>query len=48
MSAKGLNAVFSADTSPFSLLNMEMLKKFKMGSAMALFAWYSLGQDSRE
>jgi hypothetical protein len=39
MSVKGFNAAFGADTSVFSLLNLEMLWKFKIGSAMALFAW---------
>jgi hypothetical protein len=39
MTIKGLNAAFGVDTSVFSLLNIEMLRKLKVGSAMALFAW---------
>jgi hypothetical protein len=39
ITVKGLNAAFGADTSVFSLLNIEMLRKFKVGSVMALLAW---------
>ncbi|KAI9779693.1 MAG: hypothetical protein M1839_007191 [Geoglossum umbratile] len=39
VTVKGLNAAFGADTSVFSLLNFEMLQKFRIGSSMALFAW---------
>jgi hypothetical protein len=39
VSVGGLNAAFGADTTVLSLLNLEMLRKFKVGSAMALFAW---------
>ncbi|KAI9767275.1 MAG: hypothetical protein M1839_004541 [Geoglossum umbratile] len=39
VTVKGLNAAFGADTSVFSLLNFEMLRKFRTGSSMALFAW---------
>jgi len=39
MTARGLDAAFGADISIFSLLNIEMLRKFKIGSVMALFAW---------
>lgn len=46
MTVGGLNASFSADSSPFALLNREMLKKFKVGSVMAFFAWYDLGIDT--
>ncbi|OCK93566.1 uncharacterized protein K441DRAFT_564791 [Cenococcum geophilum 1.58] len=34
------NSAFSADTSFWSLLNFEMLRKLRTGSAMALFAWH--------
>lgn len=35
----GLNKAFSVDTSPSSLLNWEMIQKFKVGSILGLFAW---------
>jgi hypothetical protein len=34
-----LNAAFSADSSVFSLMNVEMIKKFKIGSSMAALAY---------
>lgn len=34
------NSAFGADTSVWSLLNFEMLRKLRTGSAMALFAWH--------
>jgi hypothetical protein len=34
-----LNAAFEADLSVLSLLNLEMLKKMRLGWVMALFAW---------
>jgi hypothetical protein len=42
MTVAGLNAAFGADTSVLSLLNLEMLSKMRIGSAMAAFAWYKL------
>jgi hypothetical protein len=36
---QGLDALFGADTSLTSLLNLEMLRKFKVGSVIAFFAW---------
>jgi hypothetical protein len=39
ITVKGLTAVFEAESSIFSLLNMEMLKKVRVGSAMACLAW---------
>ncbi|KAH0563094.1 hypothetical protein GP486_002336 [Trichoglossum hirsutum] len=39
VTVNALNAAFGADTSVFSLLNIEMLRKFRIGSVMALFAW---------
>jgi hypothetical protein len=39
MTVKGLNAAFGAKISVFSLLNIEMFRKFKIGSVMELFAW---------
>ncbi|KAI9766942.1 MAG: hypothetical protein M1840_006239 [Geoglossum simile] len=39
VTVKGLIAAFGADTSIFSLLNIEMVRKFRIGSSMALFAW---------
>ena len=35
-----LNAMFAADTCLRSLFNLQMLSKFKLGSIMALIAWY--------
>lgn len=48
MSVTGYNAAFGADTSVFSLLNLEILSKMRLGSAMGLFAWWVLNpaQDS--
>lgn len=40
MSISALNAAYSADTSVLSLLNLEMLRKLRIGSALAFFAWY--------
>lgn len=40
MTVGGLNAAFAADTSVLSLLNLEMLRKLRIGSVMAAFAWY--------
>lgn len=40
MTVGGLNAAFGADTSVLSLLNLEMLRKLRIGSVMAAFAWY--------
>lgn len=39
MTVDVLNAAFGADTSVLSLLNFAMLKKLRLGSLMALFAW---------
>ncbi|KAK7192632.1 hypothetical protein PSPO01_01340 [Paraphaeosphaeria sporulosa] len=39
MTVGGLNAAFGADTSVLSLLNLEMLRKLRIGSVMAAFAW---------
>ena len=39
MSIPTLNDVFRADTSVLSFLNFDMLRKFKVGYFMALFAW---------
>ncbi|VUC36284.1 unnamed protein product [Clonostachys rosea] len=35
----GLNAAFSADTSPFAFLHMEMWRNFNLGVILAIFAW---------
>jgi hypothetical protein len=40
MTVAAWNCAFSADTSFLSLLNIEMLRKLRLGSAMAFFAWY--------
>jgi hypothetical protein len=34
-----LNDIFGADTSVLSFLNYDMIKKFKVGYAIAFFAW---------
>ncbi|KAM0276031.1 hypothetical protein ACHAQH_007156 [Verticillium albo-atrum] len=39
MSPCALNAAFGANESILSLANMEMLRKFKLGSVLALLAW---------
>lgn len=39
MTVAAWNSAFGADTSALSLLNYEMLKKLRVGSAMAFFAW---------
>jgi hypothetical protein len=39
MTIEAWNAAFSADTSILSLLNWEMLRKLRIGSVLALFAW---------
>lgn len=39
LSVECLNAAFSADTSIFSLMNPEMIKKLKIASIMAFLAW---------
>ncbi|KAM0326178.1 hypothetical protein ACHAQA_006775 [Verticillium albo-atrum] len=39
VSPQALNAAFSANESILSLRNTEMLRKFKLGSALALLAW---------
>lgn len=36
---RGLNKAFSVDTSPMSILSLEMFRKFTIGSVMAFFAW---------
>lgn len=41
MTVDGLNAAFGADTSVLSLLDLEMLRKLRIGSIMAAFAWYA-------
>ncbi|KAK0737326.1 hypothetical protein B0T21DRAFT_364903 [Apiosordaria backusii] len=35
-----LNDIFGAETSVLSFLNLDMLKKFRLGYGMALFAWW--------
>lgn len=40
MTMAAWNSAFSADTSILSLLNVEMLRKIRLGSVMAFFAWY--------
>lgn len=42
MTIEAWNAAFSADTSILSLLNWEMLRKLRVGSALAVFAWYAV------
>ena len=42
MTVQILNDAFGADTSFLSMLNWQMLRKLKLGSAIALFAWYVL------
>jgi hypothetical protein len=39
LSVECLNAAFSADTSIFSLMNPEMIRKLKIASIMAFLAW---------
>ncbi|RNJ53060.1 hypothetical protein D7B24_002402 [Verticillium nonalfalfae] len=39
MSPRALNAAFGANESILSLANTEMLRRFKLGSALALLAW---------
>ncbi|KAF2002416.1 hypothetical protein P154DRAFT_488382 [Amniculicola lignicola CBS 123094] len=39
MTVGAYNAAFGADTSFLSLMNIEMLRKMRLGSVMALFAW---------
>lgn len=39
MTVAAWNSAFGADTSVLSLLNFEMLRKLRVGSAMAIFAW---------
>ena len=34
-----LNDIFGAETSVLSFVNLDMLKNFKLGSCMAVFAW---------
>jgi hypothetical protein len=46
MTVDAWNCAFSADTSVLSLLNIEMLRKLRLGSAMAFFAWYEILLDS--
>jgi hypothetical protein len=46
MTVGAWNDAFSADTSVLSLLNLEMLRKLRLGSAMAFFAWYTKGLSS--
>lgn len=43
MTVGALNAAFGADTSVLSLLNLEMLRKLRVGWVMAGFAWYDAG-----
>lgn len=35
----GLNKAFSADTAPSSIFSCNMLRNFRLGPFMALFAW---------
>jgi hypothetical protein len=48
MTVAGLNAAFGADTSVLSLLNLEMLRKLRIGSGMAAFAWYKFSPSPLE
>jgi hypothetical protein len=40
LTIRGLNAIFGADRSFLSLFNREILRNFRVGWLIAMFAWY--------